>query len=50
MKACTLVGFNNVIIPYVAGRAHAGTSSFSLRSLSKLRFTATRVHERPLRL
>ena len=45
------VGFNNVIIPYVPAERYAGTSSFSLRSLSKLAFTGvTAFTNAPLRL
>jgi glycosyltransferase involved in cell wall biosynthesis len=45
------VGFNNVIIPYVPAERNAGTSSFSLRSLSKLAFTGvTAFTNAPLRL
>jgi polyisoprenyl-phosphate glycosyltransferase len=45
------VGFQNVIIPYVPAERHAGTSSFSLRSLSKLAFTGvTAFTNAPLRL
>ena len=45
------VGFNNVIIPYVPAERLAGTSSFSLRSLSKLAFTGvTAFTNAPLRL
>jgi glycosyltransferase involved in cell wall biosynthesis len=45
------VGFENVIIPYVPAERHAGTSSFSLRSLSKLAFTGvTAFTNAPLRL
>jgi glycosyltransferase involved in cell wall biosynthesis len=45
------VGFNNVIIPYVPAERHAGTSTFSLRSLSKLAFTGvTAFTNAPLRL
>jgi polyisoprenyl-phosphate glycosyltransferase len=45
------VGFHNVIIPYVPAERHAGTSSFSLRSLSKLAFTGvTAFTNAPLRL
>ena len=45
------VGFDNVIIPYVPAERHAGTSSFSLRSLSKLAFTGvTAFTNAPLRL
>ena len=45
------VGFNNVIIPYVPAERHAGASSFSLRSLSKLAFTGvTAFTNAPLRL
>jgi glycosyltransferase involved in cell wall biosynthesis len=45
------VGFNNVIIPYVPAERHAGTSSFSLRSLSRLAFTGvTAFTNAPLRL
>ena len=45
------VGFNNVIIPYVPAERHTGTSSFSLRSLSRLAFTGvTAFTNAPLRL
>lgn len=45
------VGFHNVIIPYVPAERHAGTSTFSLRSLSKLAFTGvTAFTNAPLRL
>ena len=45
------VGFSNVIIPYVPAERHAGASSFSLRSLSKLAFTGvTAFTNAPLRL
>ena len=45
------VGFENVIIPYVPAERLAGTSSFSLRSLSKLAFTGvTAFTNAPLRL
>jgi glycosyltransferase involved in cell wall biosynthesis len=45
------VGFRNVIIPYVPLERHAGTSTFSLRSLSKLAFTGvTAFTNAPLRL
>ena len=45
------VGFDNVIIPYVPAERLAGTSSFSLRSLSKLAFTGvTAFTNAPLRL
>ncbi|HEY4067138.1 MAG TPA: glycosyltransferase family 2 protein [Burkholderiaceae bacterium] len=45
------VGFHNVIIPYVPAERHAGTSSFSLRSLSRLAFTGvTAFTNAPLRL
>ena len=45
------VGFENVIIPYVPAERHAGTSSFSLRSLSRLAFTGvTAFTNAPLRL
>lgn len=45
------VGFNNVIIPYVPAERHAGASSFSLRSLSRLAFTGvTAFTNAPLRL
>jgi polyisoprenyl-phosphate glycosyltransferase len=45
------VGFDNVIIPYVPAERHAGTSSFSLRSLSRLAFTGvTAFTNAPLRL
>jgi len=45
------VGFNNVIIPYVPAERHAGISSFSLRSLSRLAFTGvTAFTNAPLRL
>ncbi|HZT55332.1 MAG TPA: glycosyltransferase family 2 protein [Burkholderiaceae bacterium] len=45
------VGFHNVIIPYVPAERHAGVSTFSLRSLSKLAFTGvTAFTNAPLRL
>jgi polyisoprenyl-phosphate glycosyltransferase len=45
------VGFNNVIIPYVPAERLTGTSSFSLRSLSRLAFTGvTAFTNAPLRL
>jgi glycosyltransferase involved in cell wall biosynthesis len=45
------VGFDTVIIPYVPAERHAGTSTFSLRSLSKLAFTGvTAFTNAPLRL
>ena len=45
------VGFHNVIIPYVPAERHAGTSTFSLRSLSRLAFTGvTAFTNAPLRL
>ena len=45
------VGFNNVIIPYTPAERHAGTSTFSLRSLSRLAFTGvTAFTNAPLRL
>ncbi|MES2098996.1 MAG: glycosyltransferase family 2 protein [Pseudomonadota bacterium] len=45
------VGFNNVIIPYLPAERHAGVSTFSLRSLSKLAFTGvTAFTNAPLRL
>ena len=45
------VGFQNVIIPYVPAERHAGVSSFSLRSLSRLAFTGvTAFTNAPLRL
>jgi glycosyltransferase involved in cell wall biosynthesis len=45
------VGFQNVIIPYVPAERLAGTSSFSLRNLSKLAFTGvTAFTNAPLRL
>jgi glycosyltransferase involved in cell wall biosynthesis len=45
------VGFHNVIIPYVPAERHAGISSFSLRSLSRLAFTGvTAFTNAPLRL
>ena len=45
------VGFHNVIIPYVPAERHAGNSSFSLRSLSRLAFTGvTAFTNAPLRL
>ncbi len=45
------VGFHNVIIPYTPLERHAGTSSFSLRSLSRLAFTGvTGFTNAPLRL
>jgi glycosyltransferase involved in cell wall biosynthesis len=44
------VGFHNVIIPYVPAERHAGTSSFSLRGLSRLAFTGvTAFTNAPLR-
>jgi glycosyltransferase involved in cell wall biosynthesis len=45
------VGFHTVIIPYVPAERHAGVSTFSLRSLSKLAFTGvTAFTNAPLRL
>jgi glycosyltransferase involved in cell wall biosynthesis len=45
------VGFQNEIIPYVPAERHAGTSTFSLRNLSKLAFTGvTAFTNAPLRL
>ncbi len=45
------VGFNNVIIPYVPAERNAGTSTYSLRSLSRLAFTGvTAFTNAPLRL
>ena len=45
------VGFETVIIPYLPAERLAGTSSFSLRSLSKLAFTGvTAFTNAPLRL
>ncbi|MEO5696124.1 MAG: glycosyltransferase family 2 protein, partial [Burkholderiaceae bacterium] len=45
------VGFHNVIIPYVPAERNAGTSSFSLRRLSRLAFTGvTAFTNAPLRL
>jgi polyisoprenyl-phosphate glycosyltransferase len=45
------VGFRNVVIPYVPAERHAGTSTFSLRSLSRLAFTGvTAFTNAPLRL
>jgi len=45
------VGFANVIIPYVPAERHAGTSTYSLRSLSRLAFTGvTAFTNAPLRL
>jgi glycosyltransferase involved in cell wall biosynthesis len=45
------VGFHNVIIPYVPAERHAGASTFSLRSLSRLAFTGvTAFTNAPLRL
>ena len=45
------VGFQNVIIPYVPAERHAGVSTFSLRSLSRLAFTGvTAFTNAPLRL
>jgi glycosyltransferase involved in cell wall biosynthesis len=45
------VGFRNQIIPYVPSERHAGTSSFSLRRLSRLAFTGvTAFTNAPLRL
>jgi len=45
------VGFHNVIIPYVPAERHAGTSTFSLRNLSRLAFTGvTAFTNAPLRL
>ena len=45
------VGFKNVIIPYVPAERHAGQSTFSLRSLSRLAFTGvTAFTNAPLRL
>jgi len=45
------VGFKNVVIPYVPAERHAGHSTFSLRSLSRLAFTGvTAFTNAPLRL
>ncbi|MDP9045792.1 MAG: glycosyltransferase family 2 protein [Pseudomonadota bacterium] len=45
------VGFETVIIPYVPAERHAGTSSYSLRRLSRLAFTGvTAFTNAPLRL
>jgi glycosyltransferase involved in cell wall biosynthesis len=45
------VGFRNEIIPYVPAERHSGTSTFSLRSLSRLAFTGvTAFTNAPLRL
>jgi glycosyltransferase involved in cell wall biosynthesis len=45
------VGFDNVIIPYVPAERLAGTSTFSLRSLTRLAFTGvTAFTNAPLRL
>ena len=45
------VGFRNVIIPYLPAERHAGTSTFSLRSLARLAFTGvTAFTNAPLRL
>jgi glycosyltransferase involved in cell wall biosynthesis len=45
------VGFHNVIIPYVPAERHAGTSTFSIRSLARLAFTGvTAFTNAPLRL
>jgi glycosyltransferase involved in cell wall biosynthesis len=45
------VGFQNEIIPYVPAERHAGTSTFSMRSLSRLAFTGvTAFTNAPLRL
>jgi len=45
------VGFQNEIIPYVPAERHAGTSTFSMRNLSKLAFTGvTAFTNAPLRL
>ena len=45
------VGFRNEIIPYVPHERHAGTSSFSMRRLSRLAFTGvTAFTNAPLRL
>ncbi len=45
------VGFRNQIIPYVPNERHAGTSSFSMRRLSRLAFTGvTAFTNAPLRL
>jgi polyisoprenyl-phosphate glycosyltransferase len=45
------VGFRNEIIPYVPNERHAGTSSFSMRRLSRLAFTGvTAFTNAPLRL
>ncbi len=45
------VGFRNEIIPYVPNERHSGTSSFSMRRLSRLAFTGvTAFTNAPLRL
>jgi glycosyltransferase involved in cell wall biosynthesis len=45
------VGFRNEIIPYLPQERHAGTSSFSMRRLSRLAFTGvTAFTNAPLRL
>jgi len=45
------VGFRNELIPYVPNERHAGTSSFSMRRLSRLAFTGvTAFTNAPLRL
>ena len=45
------VGFRNEIIPYMPSERHAGTSSFSMRRLSRLAFTGvTAFTNAPLRL
>jgi polyisoprenyl-phosphate glycosyltransferase len=45
------VGFKTVVIPYVPAERHAGSSTFSLRSLSRLAFTGvTAFTNAPLRL
>jgi hypothetical protein len=45
------VGFRNEIIPYVPNERHAGSSTFSIRRLSRLAFTGvTAFTNAPLRL
>jgi glycosyltransferase involved in cell wall biosynthesis len=45
------VGFSNEIVPYIPNERHAGTSSFSMRRLSRLAFTGiTAFTNAPLRL
>ena len=45
------VGFRNEIVPYIPNERHAGTSSFSMRRLSRLAFTGiTAFTNAPLRL